>query len=198
MKKNLIFDVGDVLIGYRWKEMLTEDFGLSEEMAEEMGRRVYEDPMWDDFDRGLVEIDGLVEHYCDLYPEDADLIRKLFYNNDLMTVKRERVWDRVRQLKMKGYRIYILSNYSEYLFKYHTDGLPFHKYLDGGVVSYEVHLIKPEPEIYRHLLEKYDIDPGESVFFDDRPENIAGAKKAGIEGVLVTSEKDLLSELEKF
>ena len=197
MKKNLIFDVGDVLIGYRWKEMLTDDFGLSVEKAEQMGGRVYEDPMWDDFDRGIIPIDELVDHYCELYPEDAGLIRRLFYDNDLMTVNRERVWERLKELKEKGYKIYILSNYSEYLFKYHTDHLPFRKILDGGVVSYQVRMIKPEPEIYTYLIEKYDLDPGECIFYDDRPENVKGAESVGIESHIVTSEEALLKYLEK-
>ena len=62
MKKNLIFDVGGVLIGYRWKEMLMDDFGLSDEKAEEMGHKIFEDPIWRDFDRGRVHIDDLVDH----------------------------------------------------------------------------------------------------------------------------------------
>ena len=194
--KNLIFDVGGVLIGYRWKEMLMDDFGLSDEKAEEVGHNLFEDPIWRDFDRGIVHIDKLVEHYCIRYPEDTDIIHRFFYGNDKMATERKAVWEKMEELKKKGYNIYILSNYSEYLFRKHTDPLPFRKILDGGIVSYQTGAIKPEVEIYTHLLEKYDLDPKDCIFFDDIEANINAAKSLGIESCLITSEEKLLKELE--
>ena len=196
-KRNLIFDVGGVLIGYRWKEMFMDDFGLSDEKAEELGSMIFDDPMWPDFDRGLIEADSIVEHYCTRYPDSAKYIKRLFYENDLMATDREAVWDRMVELKDRGYNIYILSNYSEYLFKKHTDHMPFRKIIDGGIVSYEVGTIKPEPEIYRKILEKYDLDPSECIFFDDIDKNVEAARAHGIESRLVTSEEDLLRKLDE-
>lgn len=196
--KNLIFDVGGVLIGYRWKEMLMDDFGLSDEKAEEIGHKIFEDPIWRDFDRGSVHIDKLVEHYCDLHPEDIDIIRRFFYGNDKMATEREAVWEKMTELKEKGYNIYILSNYSEYLFKKHTDPLPFRKIIDGGIVSYQMGAIKPEVKIYTHLIKKYELDPRECIFFDDIEANVEAARSVGIMSRLITSEEDLLSELENF
>ena len=195
MKKNLIFDVGGVLIGYRWKEMLMDDFGLSDEKAEEMGRKIFDDPLWPDFDRGLVDIDALVEHYCSLYPKDEHDIKRMFYDNDKMATEREAVWEMIAELKDRGYSIYILSNYSEYLFKKHTGNMPFRRFLDGGIVSYEAGAVKPEPAIYKMLLDKYDLDPSTCIFFDDIEKNVEAARTLGIESHLVTSEEDLLDKL---
>ncbi len=196
MKKNLIFDVGGVLIGYRWKEMFMYDFGLSDEGAEELGSRIFDDPIWPDFDRGCVDTDDLVKHYCDLYPESAKYFKRLFYENDKMATEREAVWEKMEQLKDRGYCIYILSNYSEYLFKKHTDHLPFRKILDGGIVSYEIGAIKPEPEIYEKILSKYGLDPAECIFFDDIKKNVDAAEDHGIESHLVISEEDLLKQMD--
>lgn len=195
MKKNLIFDVGGVLIGYRWKEMLMDDFGLSDEKAEEIGTKIFNDPIWPDFDRGNVHIDSLVEHYCGLYPEDSDIFRRFFYGNDKMATEREAVWKKMEDLKKKGYNIYILSNYSEYLFKKHTDAMPFRGILDGGIVSYQTGVIKPEAEIYTNLLEKYDLDPKDCMFFDDIAANVEAARSIGIDSRMITSEESLLKEL---
>ena len=195
--KNLIFDVGGVLIGYRWKEMFMDDFGLSDEGAEELGRRIFDDPIWPDFDRGFVEADALVEHYCETYPDSEYYIKRLFYENDKMATEREAVWKKMAELRGRGYNIYILSNYSEYLFKKHTGHMPFRKLLDGGIVSYEAGAIKPEPVIYKKLLEKYDLDPATCIFYDDIEKNVEAAKKAGIESYLVTSEEDLLDKLDQ-
>ncbi|MCR5673172.1 MAG: HAD family phosphatase [Lachnospiraceae bacterium] len=196
-KRNLIFDVGGVLIGYRWKEMFMEDFGLSEKEAVELAGRIFDDPMWPEFDRGSVEPEVVVEHYCTLYPDSAKHIKRLFYENDIMATGREAVWDRMSELKKKGYNIYILSNYSEYLFKKHTDHMLFRKIIDGGIVSYEVGAIKPEPGIYRKILEKYDLDPSECIFYDDIEKNVEAARAHGIESRLVTSEEDLLKKLDE-
>ena len=93
---------------------------------------------------------------------------------------------------------YLISNYSEYLFKKHTDPLPFRKIIDGGIVSYQMGAIKPEVEIYTHLIKKYELDPRECIFFDDIEANVEAARSVGIMSRLITSEEDLLSELENF
>lgn len=195
--KNLIFDVGGVLIGYRWKEMFMVDFGLSDREAEELGSRIFDDPIWPDFDRGFVTIYALVEHYCGLYPDAAYYIKRLFYENDKMATEREALWKKMAELKAKGYKIYILSNYSEYLFKKHTGHMPFREYLDGGIVSYEVGAIKPETVIYKKLLDRYALDPATCIFFDDIGKNVEAARRLGIESHLVTSEEDLIDMLDQ-
>ena len=196
MKRNLIFDVGGVLIGYRWKEMFMDDFGLSEEEAEKLGSRIFDDPIWPDFDRGFVETDSLVEHYCSLYPDSEYYFKRMMYENDKMATEREAVWEKMAELKSRGYNIYILSNYSEHLFKKHTDHMPFRKIIDGGVVSYEVGAVKPERKIYEKILEKYSLNADECIFYDDIEKNVEAARALGIESYLVTSEEDLLKELE--
>ena len=195
--RNLIFDVGSVLIGYRWKEMLTNDFGIEDSHAEEIGHRMFEDPIWEDFDRGSVDTDELIDHYCGLYQEDSATIMRMILEGERMMVRRDTLWKRIEELKESGFKIFILSNYSEFLFKKHTEPIPFMDKLDGMVVSYEVHMLKPEPGIYEHILKKYSLVPEECLFFDDRQENIDAAIKMGIQSVQVTSEETLVKELEK-
>ena len=197
MIKNLIFDVGSVLIGYRWKEMLTNDFGIEDSHAEEIGHRMFEDPIWEDFDRGSVDTDELIDHYCGLYPEDSATIKRMILEGERMMVRRDTLWKRIEELKESGFKIFILSNYSEFLFEKHTEPIPFMDKLDGMVVSYEVHMLKPEPGIYEHILKKYSLVPEDCLFFDDRQENVDAAIKMGIQSVQVTSEETLVKELEK-
>ena len=200
MIKNLIFDMGDVLIGYRWKEMLTEDFGVPEEKAYPIGKALFEDPIWREFDAGLQPVEAVLEHYISLFPDDAEIIRRMFYESERMPVKRERVWEKVARLKDKGYHLYLLSNYSEYLFNKHTRDVTVIPLMDGMVISYEVHSLKPDHTIYRHILDKYDLKPKESIFFDDRAENIEAARELGMEAVQITSEDmllEILSNLER-
>lgn len=106
------------------------------------------------------------------------------------------IWKRIHLLKEKGYKIYLLSNYPKELFAFHTKDADFMKDIDGKVVSYEIHVTKPNLDIYRHLLEKYSLNPKECVFFDDREENTKAAEELGILSYTVTSEEYLRGVLD--
>lgn len=196
--KNIIFDIGSVLIGYRWRDMCL-DAGWEEEKAEKIGRGFFLSPLWPDFDAGLVTTDELVRSFAENYPDLEEDARWFIRSGKKMTVERPKIWALMEKLKEKGFGIYVLSNYSEELFTIHTEGLPFWELVDGGVISYQIHQIKPNPPIYQHLLEKYQLKAEECIFFDDRPENTEGARKLGIAAVTVAegSEELLMRELEK-
>lgn len=196
MIKNIIFDIGDVLLEYRWHDMLT-DYGLTDEEAETIGHLMFNDNLWHEFDLAIMTHDEIVNGYIKNYPEYADTIQWFMTHGEFMHVKREDVWEKVYKLKEKGYGIYILSNYSEELFKKHTSDAPFIKLADGIVVSYQIHLTKPDEKIYRYLLDKYKLEAKECLFFDDRKENTEGAMKLGINAITVTSKEFLLEELDK-
>lgn len=193
--KSIIFDVGGVVLGYRMLECLMEYLGDDIEEAKRLGDLIFSDEAWLDLDRGAKPIVDSLIAFREKYPDDYPAIEWFISHAQRMPVGRPRVWEQMKRLKEKGYNIYILSNYSEFLFSLHTDGLPFWQYVDGKVVSYEIHKIKPEPEIYKYLLKKYNLKGEECLFFDDRRENCEGAEKCGIPAVLVTSEDQFLSKL---
>ena len=196
--KNIVFDIGSVLIGYRWKEMCL-DAGWEEEKAEKIGRGFFSSPLWPDFDAGLITTDEMIASVVKQYPDLAEDARWFIRSGKVMTVERPKIWELIRKLKGTGYGIYVLSNYSEELFTLHTKDLPFWELVDGGVISYEIRQIKPNPPIYRHLFEKYQLTAQDCLFFDDRPENTEGARKLGMQAVTVVggSEEFLEKELEK-
>lgn len=194
--KNIILDIGDVLLEYRWHDMLT-DYGLTDEDAEKVGTLMFSDNLWHELDLAVMTYDEIVRQYTDNYPEYADTIQWFLSHGEFMHVKREDVWEKVHKLKEKGYKIYILSNYSENLFTKHTSDAPFIELADGVVVSYQIHLTKPDERIYRYLLDKYNLKAEECLFFDDRQENTEGAIKLGINAITVTSKELLLEELDK-
>lgn len=185
--RNLIFDIGDVLIQYRWQDMLM-DYGMSEEESNRVGTELFSDAIWTQrFDRGTISHQELEKYYAEKYPEDESAIRWFIENAIQMKVDRPEVWKEVRKLKEKGYQIYLLSNYSDYMFHLHTKDADFIKILDGKVISYEPNYVKPEPEIYWFLFEKYNLKANECLFFDDRLENVLGAHREGMDAIQVTS-----------
>ncbi len=194
--KNIIFDVGDVLLEYRWHDMLT-DYGLEDGEADKVGKLMFDDDLWHEFDIGNMHRDEIIGQYIKNYPEYAQVMQWFMTHGEFMHVKREDVWEKMYKLKEKGYGIYILSNYSEELFRKHTTDAPFIEIADGIVVSYQIHITKPDEGIYKFLLNKYNLKAEECIFFDDREENTEGARKLGINAVTVISKEFLLEELDK-
>ena len=194
MIRNLIFDVGNVLVEYRWFDMLTKDYGLSAEEANRIGNEMFEPDLWGvELDGGKITLDEAILKYGEMYPQDITVIEWFLRNGELMAVKRPEIWEKIARLKEKGYKIYILSNYSKELFEKHTKDAAFLKVLDGGIVSYQVKEIKPYRRIYELLLNKYDLKAEECLFFDDRADKVEGARNLGIQAVQVTS-REMLNE----
>ncbi len=114
--KNLIFDVGNVLLEYRWNQMLL-DYGLSKEEAAVAGPLFFEHDIWKELDLGNLSVEEVICLYEKALPQYAGLIRWFLTNLDLMPIPRKDVWEKVRALKQKGYRIYLLSNYNKDFFE---------------------------------------------------------------------------------
>lgn len=173
MIRNLVFDVGGVLLEYRWQDMFRQQ-GLSEEEIGKLEQVLFRDEIWAwKLDTGAITVAQAIVEFRE------------------KGVPRPEIWQQVVDLKEKGYRIYLLSNYSQEMFEKHTKGASFLKVLDGGVISYQIHAIKPDHEIYETLLKRYDLKPEECVFLDDRLENVEGGKRAGMEAVQITSREML-------
>lgn len=194
--KNIVFDVGGILLGYRWKEMFS-DHGTDEETATIVGRGFFDSENWLLYDAGLIDTDELIKRFCADNPKYEEEGRWFIDNAILMRVPRPKVYEEISRLREKGYKIYLLSNYSEHLFKLHTADLPFRKMTDGELVSYMINEIKPNPPIYKELLERFNLNAKETLFFDDRIDNVEAANNAGMKGVHIidASEELLLSYL---
>ena len=196
MIKNIIFDIGWVLLGYKWLEPLMNK-GISEEAARKISIMILDSDIWHFYDRGDMSHAEAMDLCMEKFPDKKEEIKTFFDGIYSVHIPRPEVWKRIPALKEKGYRLYILSNYPKELFLAHTEDADFMKHLDGGVVSYQVHMNKPDKEIYECLLNKYRLKPQECIFFDDRAENTEAAEALGIAGVVITSEKKLIEEIEK-
>ncbi|MBQ1843862.1 MAG: HAD family phosphatase [Lachnospiraceae bacterium] len=197
--KNIVFDVGGVLLEYRWRAMFT-DYGLSLDEADRIGHEMFECPekIWSRFDLGIETDEEIIEDFEKIYPSDKKPIRWFIEHGEYMHTPRPKVWDMVHRLKEAGYHLYILSNYPETLFHKHTEYADFMKDMDGMMVSYMIHKAKPGREIYEALCEKYSLDPAESIFFDDRAENVQGAIDFGMDSERVTDEESFILRLNEF
>lgn len=106
----------------------------------------------------------------------------------------------VQQLRQKNcYHLFILSNMGLEPFALAKQKYPeIFSLFDDCIISANVHLAKPEPEIFEYLLKKYNLTPQECIFIDDQEENIVAAQKLGITGILfekVTTVRKKLKQL---
>ena len=176
--KNIVFDLGGVLFA-RDKHKCTPEFI-------DFFRFIRTDPMpdfWVEYDRGTLTLDQVVDALCALHgctPEVARAYVREAIDRQEPVRATERL---VGELKRAGYRLYVLSNMSREFIDF-LRRADVYALFDGEVVSCEEGTVKPEPRIYRILLDRYGLDPAQTLFIDDRAANIAAAREAGIDGFL--------------
>ena len=194
--KNIIFDVGQVLVDYDWKSYL-DTFGFEPEKRERIAKATFLSPDWDERDKGLCEEEVYVKRFQELDPQDAEDIEEVLKGTGKTIHKRPYADTWVKYLKSRGYHVYILSNLATYMLEHSRKELTFRKEMDGEVFSCYAHEIKPEPGIYQVLLNKYQLKPEECIFIDDRPQNCKGAEDQGIRTICFKDFKQATAELEK-
>ena len=183
MIKNIIFDIGRVLVDFDPDGIMT-DLHIDTKTQNELNRIMFHNVLWNEFDRSVLNSDQILDRFKELSPDNAELITKVFSNVGNMIRLREYVMPWLRDLKRRGYHLFILSNYAEYTYGLTHEKLKFLDLMDGILFSYQCKLIKPEPGIYQELLTRFHLDPSECIFIDDKEENIEGGQALGINGII--------------
>ena len=196
MIRNIIFDVGRVLVEFDYMHYLDEH-KYSEEEKQILLDAVFNSPVWLLADRGPIETEELVRRFVANAPEHEDLIREAYAHVEEVIWEKPYAKEWVADLKSRGYRLYVLSNYGKDLYERTVDKMPFLPYMDGVLFSYQCHLLKPEWEIYQMLCNTYEILPGESVFIDDNMPNIEAARAYGIHAIHFTGYEQASKQLEE-
>ena len=188
---NFIFDLGNVLLEFmpdRYLRSIISD----PEIVEKMNATIFKSPDWLVMDHGLLSREDATAIFCEREPEYEDEIRQIMQGVNSMFIQKPESIALLPDIKKSGHKLYYLSNMQKEIRDYLLENHEYLKLFDGGVFSCDVNYIKPAPEIYRILLEKYDLVPGECVFFDDMPENVAAAEKEGIKSILFTTAECVL------
>ena len=177
MLKNIVFDLAGVVVArnpQRFPRHLDEFFSF-----------VFATPeggmpkFWEDYDRGVRSVDEVAEavaeyRNCDIATAKANMLLAVEYQEEVAPTA-----NLVEELKDRGYNLYVLSNmsreYIDFLRK-----LPVFRHFDKQIISCEEQLVKPEREIYELLLSRYGLNPAETIFVDDRKENVETAAELGI------------------
>lgn len=198
MISTVIFDIGMVLVYFRWKELFA-DLGFEGEKFEKIAKATVHNPWWNEFDKGLLSVEEIVDKYVQAAPEYKDDIAKIYEYSDKFIEMYEYTPGWIRELKERGCKVYVLSNWSRPAYEANKDNhMSFLKEMDGGILSFREGIIKPDRAIYQLLCDRYKVNPGEAVFLDDNAANIEAAREFGLNAILFKNYEQAKEELENY
>ena len=177
MIKNIIFDIGNVILQFDIKEVIP-NFTKKESEKQFIINNIINSPEWLQYsliDTGFISREQAIEIVEDRTNHINDeLIEKFWYRYNDYSFINDNVIDIIKELKEKDYKIYLLSNINSHTYNHIKDNKLFNL-VDGYVFSYIEHQVKPYVGIYNTLLERYKLIPRECLFIDDNIKNIKTA-----------------------
>ena len=196
MIRTIIFDIGNVLTVFGWKNFL-HSFGFPPEIEERVGKATVDNPFWHEFDKGFLSDEEMLEGFIRNDPSVEKELREIYVSLHGIVTKADYAIPWIQALKKAGYQVLVLSNFSDKVRRENGDAFDFLEYVDGGILSYKDGVIKPDPAIYSLLLERYGLKPEECVFLDDMQPNLDAAARFGIHTILFRSYEEAQEELKK-
>lgn len=197
MIKNLIFDFGKVLVDYDFKAFFRK-YIPNTERCQAFTPVLYNEELQQMLDREERPFDVIMEDWIENHKEFEHEIR--YFNEhypEIVTNEVEGMYELLTQLKAEGYKLYGLTNWCSKVYLTMAQ-FPIFKLLDGQIISSEEKVIKPEPEIYQRLFDKFNLKPEECIFADDRAENIEGGSRLGMDGIVFKDAKQYERELREY
>ncbi|MBQ6388543.1 MAG: HAD-IA family hydrolase [Mogibacterium sp.] len=195
MIRNVVFDIGKVLIGFDWMDYLRSMF--DDETADRITAALWGTDYWKELDLAVLSEEEILDLFYSAGPGYEKEIRQTFDRIGECVTRRDWVIPLLDSLREQGYRVYYLSNLSEHVLFSNDDAFEFLKHMDGGIFSCYVNTIKPGLDIYQCLLDKYGLAPEECLFIDDHPENVAACRKLGMKGIIFTDYDQFVIDLDK-
>lgn len=196
MIRTIVLDIGMVLVNFPWRRYV-KSFQFSQEKEEKIVRAVFENPDWNEFDRGVLTDEEILNLFCQDAPDCEEEIHRMFAGPIEQLIEEypfAAAW--VQELKAAGYQVLLLSNFGDTLFN--RVDFQFLPYVDGGIISYRVKCIKPDPQIYHILMKEYELTGEEILFLDDNSANIKAARAEGWNTIWSPDHKTALEGLESY
>lgn len=178
----VVFDVGNVLLSFKAEEQLTRIVPERPDLHAELARRIYHSPYWCMRDRGSATVEEVIGGMSATAPELEPYIRRVMTQWNDLPVMQEGV-DALKACKAHGVKLYALTNFADEEFAVACEKFDFFSLFDDYVVSGRLHMVKPERQIYDHLISKFGLDPARTLFIDDNIANIEAALDAGWQGL---------------
>ena len=192
----VIFDVGGVLIDWNPRHLYRKLFGGDSDGAMERFLAEVCTPEWNlrqDAGRPFAEA---VAELTERFPDHADLIAAYDARwEEMVPGAHDETIDIVRELKAQGTPLYCLTNFSREKFPLIRRRFDVFDLFDGIVVSAEIGMVKPNPAVYRYLVERFGLEAPSCLFVDDVEANVGAASSIGMQAVRYLSGRQLRRDL---
>lgn len=192
---NVVFDLGGVLVEWDPESIVAAVFAAPQVQAA-VRRAVFEHPDWLALDRGTLSEEEAVARFARRAAQPEAAMRRLMDQVRVSLAPKADALALLEELDERGVPLYCLSNMHVRNIAYLQERYDFFRRFRGMVISAQVRMIKPEPEIFAHLLAVCRLEAAHSVFVDDYPANVAAARAAGLQSVLFTSTAECRRQLQ--
>jgi len=195
MIKNIIFDLGNVLISFKPSEYFDKK-NYPVNIKAKILNDIFDSKEWQMLDKGEISTNEVIELIAQKSSLKKEEIAHIFnLRTDLIFPLDQNV-RLLPELKKQGFMLYFLSNFPIDIFEEVKTGYYFFKYFDGGIISAEVKFTKPDKRIYETLLKKYSLIPEECLYIDDLEINVKAAETLGMKGFFTSGSLELSKEIE--
>jgi glucose-1-phosphatase len=196
MIKNIIFDLGNVLISFRPSEYF-DKIKYPENIKATILTDIFGSKEWIQLDNGDITVNEAINAIALKSSLNKKEIAHIFnLRTDLMFPLDPNV-KMLPGLKKRGFRLFYLSNFPLDIFDEIKSGYYFFKYFDGGLISAEVRSSKPDMRFYEILIDKFSLVPEECLFIDDNEKNVDTAKLIGMKGIATYGSLEIENDIEK-
>ena len=193
MIKNVIFDFGQVLISFLPSYMVGVHVSDKED-AKLLADVVFDRLYWDKMDVGALSSEEMIEMVKQRLPKRLwGTAEKVYYDWIYNIPEIEGMRENVVYLKEKGIGVYLLSNISDH-FVNNAHKIPILNLIENRIFSSVCHMVKPDVKIFEYALEKFSLNPSETLFVDDREDNVESARRVGMTGYVFDGNAQALRE----
>lgn len=186
MIKNIVFDIGNVILNFDIKGVLIE-YTSDSNIRKFILDNIINSPEWLGnalIDTGYLKVEDAIKIVCDRTNHINDNIIIDFWTTYLnYAYIDKKMLELIIKLKENSYHTYLLSNINPYTYNYILEKSNLFNIVDGYILSYQVHMIKPYQGIYQELIKKFYLNPKETLFIDDNLNNIKTAILLDIKGI---------------
>ena len=192
--KNVVFDIGNVIVRWAPLEIVRLTFG-NVDNQEERARAIFQSETWLDLNKGFIsETEAKSQYQARIGLSQLECDRLFYYVKQTQLLIFGSV-ELVKQVKAAGYNVYALTDNVHEIVAHLKATYSFWELFDGATVSADLGVLKPKAAIYQALLSHNNIEESETVFIDDMPYNVEGAKAMGIAAIQFENAEQCEQEL---
>ncbi|MBR5177641.1 MAG: HAD family phosphatase [Lachnospiraceae bacterium] len=196
MIRNIVFDISNVLAPFRFKEFLSEK-GFDAAMIKRIIKASAMTPYWTEYEKGKLTYEEAIEAFLSVDPDIPEELHKAYDSCSGIMGRYDYTEGWIDTLKEAGYKLYCITNFTPAGYEQCYDSISFIERFDGCVFSFREGIVKPDPDIYKTLLRRYNLEAEECVFIDDTEENVCSAEELGFTGIVFTGYDDAVDKLDK-